>query len=136
MNIVLFDNAVNDFGCITSKIWLIWKKFVNTFNWRTMAMPWDVLCLDPALGMVVLISVLHLLNKCIYWLKFRHYMLKCWILLKPVLGGADGNVYVPVPSLKRLNHTVHPFHLFLFWSFKGFCFYLDTLVHLRKLLNS
>jgi hypothetical protein len=28
-----------------------------------------------------------------------------WILLKPVLGGVDGNLHFPVPSMNRLNQT-------------------------------
>jgi hypothetical protein len=31
--------------------------------------------------------------------------LKCWILLMPVLGGVDGNLHFPVPSMNRLNQT-------------------------------
>jgi hypothetical protein len=32
-------------------------------------------------------------------------MFKCRILLKPVLGGVDGNLHFPVPSMNRLNQT-------------------------------
>jgi hypothetical protein len=37
--------------------------------------------------------------------KFHHFRVKCWILLKPVLGGLDGNLHFPVPSMNRLNQT-------------------------------
>jgi hypothetical protein len=30
---------------------------------------------------------------------------KCWILLKPVLGGVDGNLHIPLSSMNRLNQT-------------------------------
>jgi hypothetical protein len=33
------------------------------------------------------------------------FRIKCWILLKPVLGGVDGNLHFPVPSMNRLNQT-------------------------------
>jgi hypothetical protein len=32
-------------------------------------------------------------------------MIKCWILLKPWLGGVDGNLHFPLPSMNRLNET-------------------------------
>jgi hypothetical protein len=31
--------------------------------------------------------------------------IKCWILLKPVLGGMDGSLHLTVPSMNRLNQT-------------------------------
>jgi hypothetical protein len=37
--------------------------------------------------------------------KFYYFMFKCCILLKPVLGGVDGNLHFPVPSMNRLNQT-------------------------------
>jgi hypothetical protein len=37
--------------------------------------------------------------------KFYYFTFKCWILLKPVLGGVDGNLHFPVPSMNRLNQT-------------------------------
>jgi hypothetical protein len=33
------------------------------------------------------------------------FVFKCWILLKTVLGGVDGNLHLPVPSMNRLNQT-------------------------------
>jgi hypothetical protein len=30
---------------------------------------------------------------------------KCWILLKPVLGGVNGSLHLTVPSMNRLNQT-------------------------------
>jgi hypothetical protein len=30
---------------------------------------------------------------------------KCWYLLKPVLGGVDGSLHLTVPSMNRLNKT-------------------------------
>jgi hypothetical protein len=37
--------------------------------------------------------------------KFYYFMFKCWILLKPVLGGVECNLHFPVPSMNRLNQT-------------------------------
>jgi hypothetical protein len=37
--------------------------------------------------------------------KFYYFTFKCWILLKPVPGGVDGNLHFSVPSMNRLNHT-------------------------------
>jgi hypothetical protein len=37
--------------------------------------------------------------------KFSIFVFKCWILLKPVLGGVDGNLNFPLPSMNRLNQT-------------------------------
>jgi hypothetical protein len=37
--------------------------------------------------------------------KFYYFMFKCWFQLKPVLGGVDGNLHFPVPSMNRLNQT-------------------------------
>jgi hypothetical protein len=35
-----------------------------------------------------------------------HFRIQCWIiLLTPVLGGVDGNLYFLVPSMNRLNQT-------------------------------
>jgi hypothetical protein len=47
-------------------------------------------------------------------------MFKCWILLKPVLGGVD----FPVPSMNRLNQTEPATFLILsFWAiFRDFVF--------------
>jgi hypothetical protein len=33
------------------------------------------------------------------------FVLKCCILLKPVLGGVDGNLHFKVPSMNRLYQT-------------------------------
>jgi hypothetical protein len=30
---------------------------------------------------------------------------KCWIVLKPVLGGVEGCLHLTVPSMSRLNQT-------------------------------
>jgi hypothetical protein len=50
--------------------------------------------------------------------KFHHFRVKCWILLKPVLGGLDGNLHFPVPSMKRLNQTEPAtFSILLCWTF-------------------
>jgi hypothetical protein len=50
--------------------------------------------------------------------KFYYFMLKCWILLKLVLGGVDGNLHFPVPSMNMLNQT-EPATLSIlpFWAF-------------------
>jgi hypothetical protein len=37
--------------------------------------------------------------------KIYYFMFKCWILLKPVLKGLDGNLHFPVLSMNRLNQT-------------------------------
>jgi hypothetical protein len=50
--------------------------------------------------------------------KFHHFCVKCWILLKPVLGGVDGNLHFPVPSMNRLNQTEPAtFSILLCWTF-------------------
>jgi hypothetical protein len=36
---------------------------------------------------------------------FTTFMLKCWILLKSVIGGVDGSLFLTVPSMNRLNQT-------------------------------
>jgi hypothetical protein len=46
------------------------------------------------------------------------FVFKCWILLKPVLGGVDGNLHFPVPSMNRLNQTEPAtFSLLSCWAF-------------------
>jgi hypothetical protein len=46
------------------------------------------------------------------------FRVKCWILLKPVLGGVNGNLHFPVPSMNRLNQTEPAtFSIFLCWTF-------------------
>jgi hypothetical protein len=43
---------------------------------------------------------------------------KCWILLKPVLGGVDGSLHFTVPSMNRLNQTEPAtFSMMLCWTF-------------------
>jgi hypothetical protein len=43
---------------------------------------------------------------------------KCCILLKPVLGGVDGNLHLPVPSMNRHNQTEPATFLILScWAF-------------------
>jgi hypothetical protein len=37
--------------------------------------------------------------------KISPFLFKSCILLKPVLGGVDGNLHIPVPSMNRLNQT-------------------------------
>jgi hypothetical protein len=50
--------------------------------------------------------------------KFHHFRVKCWILLKPVLEGVDGNFHFPVPSMNRLNQTEPAtFSILLCWTF-------------------
>jgi hypothetical protein len=50
--------------------------------------------------------------------KFYHFMFKCWILLKPVLGGVDGTLHFPVPSMNRLNQTEPAtFSILSCWAF-------------------
>jgi hypothetical protein len=50
--------------------------------------------------------------------KFYHFRVKCWILLKPVLGGVEGNLHFPVPSMNRLNQTEPAtFLILLCWTF-------------------
>jgi hypothetical protein len=50
--------------------------------------------------------------------KFYYFMFKCWILFKPVLGGVDGNLHFPVPSMNRLNQTEPAtFSIMLCWIF-------------------
>jgi hypothetical protein len=50
--------------------------------------------------------------------KFHHFRVKCWILLKLVLGGVDGNLHFPVPSMNRLNQTgPATFSILLCWTF-------------------
>ena len=42
----------------------------------------------------------------------------CWILLKPVLGDADGSLHFPLQSMNRLNLTVPAImEILLFWAF-------------------
>jgi hypothetical protein len=46
------------------------------------------------------------------------FVFKCWILLKPVLGGVDGNLHFPVPSMNRLNQTEPAtFSILSCWAF-------------------
>jgi hypothetical protein len=50
--------------------------------------------------------------------KFRHFCVKCWILLKPVLGRVDGSLHFPVPPMNRLNQTEPAtFSILLRWTF-------------------
>jgi hypothetical protein len=50
--------------------------------------------------------------------KVHHFRVKCWILLKPVLGGVDGNLHFAVPSMNRLNQTEPAtFSIVLCWTF-------------------
>jgi hypothetical protein len=50
---------------------------------------------------------------------------KCWILLKPVLGGVDGNMHLTVPSMNRLNQTEPAtFSILPFWAFFGDSYFL------------
>jgi hypothetical protein len=43
---------------------------------------------------------------------------KCWILLKPVLGGVDGSLHLTVPSMNRLNQTEPAtFSILSCWAF-------------------
>jgi hypothetical protein len=37
--------------------------------------------------------------------KFYQFMFKCWILLKPMLGGVDGSLHLTVSFKNRLNQT-------------------------------
>jgi hypothetical protein len=50
--------------------------------------------------------------------KFYYFLFKCWILLKPVLGGVDGNLHFPIPSMNRLN-LIEPatFSILPCWAF-------------------
>jgi hypothetical protein len=50
--------------------------------------------------------------------KFYYIMFKCWILLKPVLGGVDGNLHFPVPSMTRFNQNEpEKFSILPCWAF-------------------
>jgi hypothetical protein len=49
--------------------------------------------------------------------QFHHFRLKCWVLLKPVLGGVNGNLNFPVPSMNRLNQTPVTFSILSCWDF-------------------
>jgi hypothetical protein len=49
------------------------------------------------------------------WVSF---MLKCWIMLKPVLRGLDGSLHLTVPSMNRLNQTESAtFSILPLWTF-------------------
>jgi hypothetical protein len=65
-------------------------------------------------------------------------MLKCRILLKPLLGGVDGNLHLPVPSMKRLDQTEPAtFSLLPCWAlFRDSVFiYFLTIVNPESTLN-
>jgi hypothetical protein len=50
--------------------------------------------------------------------KILQFHVKCWILLKPVLGGVDGKLHFPVPYMNRLNQTEPATFSFLpCWAF-------------------
>jgi hypothetical protein len=50
--------------------------------------------------------------------KCYHFMFKCWILFKPVLGGVDGSLHFTVPSMIRLHQTEPAtFLILLYWTF-------------------
>jgi hypothetical protein len=50
--------------------------------------------------------------------KFHHFMFKCWILLKPMLGGVEGSLHFTVPSMNRLNQNeTATFSNVLCWTF-------------------
>jgi hypothetical protein len=61
--------------------------------------------------------------------KVYYFMFKCWILLKPVLGGVDGNFHFPVPFMNRLNQTEPAtFSILSCWAFfrdSVFIYFLD-----------
>jgi hypothetical protein len=50
--------------------------------------------------------------------KFKILLFHVWILLKPVLGGVDGNLHFPVPSMNRLSQ-IEPatFSILPCWAF-------------------
>jgi hypothetical protein len=37
--------------------------------------------------------------------KFAIFVFECWVPLRSMPGGVDGNLHVPVPSMDRLNQT-------------------------------
>jgi hypothetical protein len=50
--------------------------------------------------------------------KFHRFRVKCWILLKPVLGGVDGKLHFTVPSMNRLDQTEPAaFSILSCWAF-------------------
>jgi hypothetical protein len=52
-------------------------------------------------------------------------MLKCWIRLKPVLGGVDGSLHFTVSSMNRLNQTEPAtVSILSFWAFFGEFYFL------------
>ena len=45
---------------------------------------------------------------------------------KPVLGGVDSSLLLPVPSINRLNQTKPAtFAILLFWTFSRGCFFFS-----------
>jgi hypothetical protein len=67
----------------------------------------------------------------------HHFRVKCWILLKPVLGGVDGNLQFPVSSMNRLNQTEPAtFSILLCWTFfRDSVFSLYFIMHYSKHLK-
>jgi hypothetical protein len=50
--------------------------------------------------------------------EFHHFHVTYWILLKPVLGGVDGNLHFSLPSMNRLNQTEFAtFSILSCWNF-------------------
>jgi hypothetical protein len=70
--------------------------------------------------------------------KFTIFVFKCCILLKPVLGGVDGNLHFQVLSMNGLNQTESAtFYYFVVLGFLlGFCFslFLFVMINQEKLL--
>jgi hypothetical protein len=69
--------------------------------------------------------------------KFHHFRVKCWILQKPVLGDADGNLNFPVPSNNRLNQTEPTtFSIVLCWTFSRHSVFLYLVCWLTNFRNN
>jgi hypothetical protein len=69
--------------------------------------------------------------------KFHHFRVKCWIMLKPVLGDADGNLHFPVPSINRLNQTEPAtFSIVLYWTFSRDSVFLYLVCWLTNFRNN
>jgi hypothetical protein len=55
---------------------------------------------------------------CVVVQYFTIFVFKCWILLKPVLGGVDGSLNLTVQFMNRLNQTEPAtFSILACWGF-------------------
>ena len=54
------------------------------------------------------------------------HKLKCWNPLKPVLGGMEYSLHLPLPTMNRLNQTEpSTFSILTLWSFRmGYIFHI------------